>query len=90
MSSKANQQSKYPQDFLLNPGWNALTSQQPFWKSKQPTLNIPAGSQVHVGHEKLIEGGWQKRPLEDVSQSELSEGNLGLTLHQSKSVGLGI
>ncbi|MBW0548102.1 hypothetical protein O181_087817 [Austropuccinia psidii MF-1] len=35
ISSKAN-----PQDFLLNPGWNSVASQEPFGQSKQPTLNI--------------------------------------------------
>ncbi|MBW0542931.1 hypothetical protein O181_082646 [Austropuccinia psidii MF-1] len=46
ISSKANPQSKFPREFLLNPGQN------PFGLSKQPTLNIPSGSQVHVGDEK--------------------------------------
>ncbi|MBW0510529.1 hypothetical protein O181_050244, partial [Austropuccinia psidii MF-1] len=82
ISSKANTQSKYPQDFLLNTGWNPFASQEPFGQSKQPTLNIPPGSQVHVGHEKLVDGGQQKRPLENFSQSGLSEGNPELTLHQ--------
>ncbi|MBW0467068.1 hypothetical protein O181_006783 [Austropuccinia psidii MF-1] len=57
-SSKANPQSKYSQDFLLNPGWNPVTSQEPFGQSKQPNLNIPSGSQVHVCHEKLVDDGW--------------------------------
>ncbi|MBW0538888.1 hypothetical protein O181_078603 [Austropuccinia psidii MF-1] len=82
ISSKAN-----PQHFLLNPGNNPMVSQEPFGQSKQPTLNIPSGSQVHVGYEKLVDGGWQKRPLENVSQSGLSEGNPGLTLHQKKVTG---
>ncbi|MBW0501265.1 hypothetical protein O181_040980 [Austropuccinia psidii MF-1] len=86
ISSKANTQSKYPQDFLLNPGQNPFTSQEPFGQSKQLTLNIPSGSQVHVGHEKLVDGGQQKIPLENVSQSGFSEGNLELTLHQSDEV----
>ncbi|MBW0465133.1 hypothetical protein O181_004848 [Austropuccinia psidii MF-1] len=51
ISSKAN-----PGDFLLNPGWNPVASQEPFGKSKQPTLNIPSGSHVHVGLEKLVHG----------------------------------
>ncbi|MBW0520695.1 hypothetical protein O181_060410 [Austropuccinia psidii MF-1] len=50
ISSKANPQSKFPQDFLLNPGRNPVASQEPFGKSKQPTLKIPTGSQLHVGH----------------------------------------
>ncbi|MBW0526461.1 hypothetical protein O181_066176 [Austropuccinia psidii MF-1] len=83
ISSKANPQSKYPQDFLLNPGWNPVASQEPFLQSKHLTLNILSGSQVHVGHENLVDGGWQKRPMENVSQSVLSEGNSGLILHQS-------
>ncbi|MBW0537058.1 hypothetical protein O181_076773 [Austropuccinia psidii MF-1] len=41
ISSKANPQSKFPRDFLLNPGWNPVVSQEPFGRSKQPTLNIP-------------------------------------------------
>ncbi|MBW0471867.1 hypothetical protein O181_011582 [Austropuccinia psidii MF-1] len=34
ISSKANTQSKYPQEFLLNTGWNPVMSQEPFGKSK--------------------------------------------------------
>ncbi|MBW0501530.1 hypothetical protein O181_041245 [Austropuccinia psidii MF-1] len=83
ISSKANPQSKFPCSFLLNPGWNLVGSQEPFGQSKQPTLKIPSGSQVHVGHEKQVDGGWQKRPLENVTQSGRLEGNPGLTLHQS-------
>ncbi|MBW0514865.1 hypothetical protein O181_054580 [Austropuccinia psidii MF-1] len=30
ISSKANPQLKYPQDFFINPGLNPVTSQQPF------------------------------------------------------------
>ncbi|MBW0515810.1 hypothetical protein O181_055525 [Austropuccinia psidii MF-1] len=85
ISSNAN-----PQDFLLTPCWNPVTSQEPFGKCKQPTLKIPTGSQVHVGHEKPFKGGRQKRPLENVSWSVLSEGNAGLALHQSKSFGFQI
>ncbi|MBW0501948.1 hypothetical protein O181_041663 [Austropuccinia psidii MF-1] len=85
ISSKANPQSKFPREFLLNPGWNPVTSKDPFGQSKQPTLNIPSGSQVHVGNEKRVDGGRQKRPLENVTQSGLLEGNPGLMLHQSKS-----
>ncbi|MBW0520015.1 hypothetical protein O181_059730 [Austropuccinia psidii MF-1] len=40
----------FPHDFLLNPGWNPVAYQEPFGRSKQPTLNIPSGSQVHVGN----------------------------------------
>ncbi|MBW0545688.1 hypothetical protein O181_085403 [Austropuccinia psidii MF-1] len=83
ISLTANSQSKYPQDFLLIPGRTPVMSQEPFGKSKQPTLNIPSGSQVYMGHEKPVDGGWQTRPLENVSWSELSEGILGLTLHQN-------
>ncbi|MBW0501183.1 hypothetical protein O181_040898 [Austropuccinia psidii MF-1] len=64
ISSKAN-----PQHFLLNHGWNPVVSQEPFGQSKKPTLNIPSGSHIHVGHEKLVDGGRQKRPLENVSRS---------------------
>ncbi|MBW0484664.1 hypothetical protein O181_024379 [Austropuccinia psidii MF-1] len=53
ISSKANPQSKFPSDFLLNPGLNPVVSQDPFEKSEHPTLNIPSGSQVHVGCEKI-------------------------------------
>ncbi|MBW0474121.1 hypothetical protein O181_013836 [Austropuccinia psidii MF-1] len=68
ISSKANPQSKFPRDFL-NPGWNPVTSQEPFGQSKQTTLNIPSGSQVHVGYEKRVDGGKQKRLLENATCS---------------------
>ncbi|MBW0513680.1 hypothetical protein O181_053395 [Austropuccinia psidii MF-1] len=71
ISSKANPQSKFPFDFLLNPGQNPVVSQEPFGNSKQPFLNIPSGSQVHVDNEKWVDGGQQKRPLENVTQSGL-------------------
>ncbi|MBW0475052.1 hypothetical protein O181_014767 [Austropuccinia psidii MF-1] len=60
ISSKANPQSKFPREFLLNPGRNLVASQEPFAKSKQPTLKIPTGSQLHVGHENLLDGGRKK------------------------------
>ncbi|MBW0546741.1 hypothetical protein O181_086456 [Austropuccinia psidii MF-1] len=85
ISSKANPQSKFPREFLLDPGWNPVAFQNPFGQSKQPTLNIPSGSQVHVGDEKRVDGGRKKRPLENVTRTGLLEGNPGLTLHQSKS-----
>ncbi|MBW0554826.1 hypothetical protein O181_094541 [Austropuccinia psidii MF-1] len=56
ISSNANPQSKFPCEFLLNPGQNPVASQDPFGRSKQPTLNIPSGSQVHVGNEKQVDG----------------------------------
>ncbi|MBW0476325.1 hypothetical protein O181_016040 [Austropuccinia psidii MF-1] len=87
ISSKANPQSKFPQDFLLTPGWNLVESQEPFGKSKKPTLKIPTGSQLHVGHGKQVDGGRQKRQLGNATQSGLLVGNPGLTLHQSKSFG---
>ncbi|MBW0575975.1 hypothetical protein O181_115690 [Austropuccinia psidii MF-1] len=52
ISSKANPQSKFPRELLLNPGQNPVESQDPFGQSKQPTLNIPSGSQAHV-----VDGG---------------------------------
>ncbi|MBW0573377.1 hypothetical protein O181_113092 [Austropuccinia psidii MF-1] len=55
ISSNANPQSKFPCELLLNPGRNAVASQGPFGQSKQPTLNIPSGSQVHVGNEKRVD-----------------------------------
>ncbi|MBW0467313.1 hypothetical protein O181_007028 [Austropuccinia psidii MF-1] len=58
--SKANPQSKFPHDFLLNPGRNPVASQEPFGLSKQPTLNIPSGSQAHVGNDKWVDGGDKK------------------------------
>ncbi|MBW0551570.1 hypothetical protein O181_091285 [Austropuccinia psidii MF-1] len=64
-----------------------MASQEPFGKSKQPTLKIPTGSQLYVEHEKQVDGGWKKRPSENVTQSGLLEGNLGLKLNQSKSFG---
>ncbi|MBW0506205.1 hypothetical protein O181_045920 [Austropuccinia psidii MF-1] len=57
ISSKANPQLKFPPDFLLNPGQNPVASQDPFGQSKQPTLNIPSGSQLLVGDEKRV---WRK------------------------------
>ncbi|MBW0576436.1 hypothetical protein O181_116151 [Austropuccinia psidii MF-1] len=41
-SSKANPQSKFPREILLNSGQNQVASQDPFGKSKQPTLIIPS------------------------------------------------
>ncbi|MBW0489144.1 hypothetical protein O181_028859 [Austropuccinia psidii MF-1] len=46
ISSKANPQLKFPREFLLHPGRNPVASQDPFGQSKQPTLNIPSGSQI--------------------------------------------
>ncbi|MBW0471506.1 hypothetical protein O181_011221 [Austropuccinia psidii MF-1] len=57
ISSKANEQAKLPCDFLLNPGQNPMESQETFEKHKQPSLNIPSGSQAHVCHEKRVDGG---------------------------------
>ncbi|MBW0560251.1 hypothetical protein O181_099966 [Austropuccinia psidii MF-1] len=54
ISSKANPQSKFSREFLLNPSQNPVASQNPFGQSRQPTLNIPSGSQVHVGNEKWV------------------------------------
>ncbi|MBW0519750.1 hypothetical protein O181_059465 [Austropuccinia psidii MF-1] len=67
ISSKDNPQSKFPHDFLLNPGQNAVGSQEPFGQSKEPNLNSPSGSRVHVGHEKKVDGGKQKMTLENVA-----------------------
>ncbi|MBW0501644.1 hypothetical protein O181_041359 [Austropuccinia psidii MF-1] len=78
ISTKANPQSKFPHDFLLNTGRNPVMSQEPFGQNKQPTLNIQSGYQVDVGNEKRVDVGKQKRPLENVTQSGLSEGNLGV------------
>ncbi|MBW0501927.1 hypothetical protein O181_041642 [Austropuccinia psidii MF-1] len=55
ISSKANPQSKFPFDFLLNPFHNQVGSEKPFGKSKQPTLKIPSASHVHVGHEEQVD-----------------------------------
>ncbi|MBW0556900.1 hypothetical protein O181_096615 [Austropuccinia psidii MF-1] len=60
ISSKANAQYKFPPEFLLIPGRNPVASQDPFGQSKQPTLNILSGSQVHVGNEKQVDAGRQK------------------------------
>ncbi|MBW0520550.1 hypothetical protein O181_060265 [Austropuccinia psidii MF-1] len=57
ISSKANPQSQFPCDFLLNPGPNPVVSQEPFGQNKQPNLNIPSGSQVNLGYEKWVDGG---------------------------------
>ncbi|MBW0550837.1 hypothetical protein O181_090552 [Austropuccinia psidii MF-1] len=83
ISSKANPQSKFPCDFLLNPGPNPVVSQEPFVKSKQPTLNIPSVSQAHVGGEKPVDGGQQKIQLENFPWSGLLEENPRLILHQN-------
>ncbi|MBW0460558.1 hypothetical protein O181_000273 [Austropuccinia psidii MF-1] len=58
--SKAKTQSKFPPDFLLNPGWNPVKSPKPLGQSKQPYRNIPSGSQVHVGHEEGLMVGDKK------------------------------
>ncbi|MBW0484394.1 hypothetical protein O181_024109 [Austropuccinia psidii MF-1] len=71
ISSKANPQSKFPRDFLFNPGWKPVESQEPFGKSKEPFLNIPSTSQVHMGHKKQVDGARQKRPLENFTWSGL-------------------
>ncbi|MBW0524464.1 hypothetical protein O181_064179 [Austropuccinia psidii MF-1] len=81
-SSMANPQSKFPCEFPLNPGQNQVASQDPFGRSQQLSLNIPSGSHVHVGDEKRVDGGQQKRLLENVTQSGFLEGNPGLTLHK--------
>ncbi|MBW0499407.1 hypothetical protein O181_039122 [Austropuccinia psidii MF-1] len=49
---------------------------------------ILVGMQLHPRNRwgELVDGGQQKRPLENVSQSVLSEENPGLTLHQSDEV----
>ncbi|MBW0587015.1 hypothetical protein O181_126730 [Austropuccinia psidii MF-1] len=83
ISSNANPQSKFPCEFVLNPGWNPVTSHDPFGQSKQQTLNIPSGSQVNVGNKRRVDGGRQKRPLENVTWSGLLKGNPQLMLHQS-------
>ncbi|MBW0523337.1 hypothetical protein O181_063052 [Austropuccinia psidii MF-1] len=67
ISSKANPQSKFPRYFLLNPVHNQVGSEEHFGKSKQPTLKIPSGSHVHVGHEEKVDDGWKKRPLENAT-----------------------
>ncbi|MBW0514254.1 hypothetical protein O181_053969 [Austropuccinia psidii MF-1] len=83
ISSNAKPRSKFPCYFLVNPGQNCVESQEPLKKSKQPYLNIPSGSQAHVGHEKRDDGGQKKQPLENVTWSGLLEGNTGLTLWYS-------
>ncbi|MBW0541922.1 hypothetical protein O181_081637 [Austropuccinia psidii MF-1] len=52
ISSNTNPQSKFPCEFLLNPCWNPVASQDAFGRSTQPILNIQSGSQVHVGNQK--------------------------------------
>ncbi|MBW0494173.1 hypothetical protein O181_033888 [Austropuccinia psidii MF-1] len=64
ISSKAN-----PQYILLTPGRNPGEFQEPFGKIEKPTLKIPTGSQLHVGHEKQADGGQKKQPLKNVNQS---------------------
>ncbi|MBW0487253.1 hypothetical protein O181_026968 [Austropuccinia psidii MF-1] len=60
-----------------------FASEEPFGKSKQPALKIPTRSQYHVGHEKWVDGGRQKRPLENLALSGTLEGNPGLPLCQN-------
>ncbi|MBW0470580.1 hypothetical protein O181_010295 [Austropuccinia psidii MF-1] len=60
ISSKSHALSKFPYDFLLNPGWNPVVSQEPFGQSKQPMLIISSGFQVHVGNEKRVDGATKK------------------------------
>ncbi|MBW0460337.1 hypothetical protein O181_000052 [Austropuccinia psidii MF-1] len=60
ISLKANQQSNFPFEFLLNPCWNSVEYQELFGRSKQPLLNIPSGSQVHVGYEDWLMVGNKK------------------------------
>ncbi|MBW0515742.1 hypothetical protein O181_055457 [Austropuccinia psidii MF-1] len=76
ISSKANPQSKFPHEFFLNP----VEYQEPFRKSKKPSLNISSVSHVHEGYEKWVDGGKRKLPLENVTQSGLLGGNPGFTL----------
>ncbi|MBW0538551.1 hypothetical protein O181_078266 [Austropuccinia psidii MF-1] len=40
-----------------NTQMHEFMSQEPFGKNKRPTLNVPSGSQVHVGNEKWFDGG---------------------------------
>ncbi|MBW0468585.1 hypothetical protein O181_008300 [Austropuccinia psidii MF-1] len=57
ISSKAKTQSRFSYEFILNPGCNPVESQEPLGKHKQPSINIPSGFQVHVGHAKWVDGG---------------------------------
>ncbi|MBW0514884.1 hypothetical protein O181_054599 [Austropuccinia psidii MF-1] len=75
ISSKAYKQSNFPRDFLLNPCGNPVESQEPLGKSKKPSFNTPSGS--------WVDGGEEKRTLENVAQTDLLEGNPGLSLHQN-------
>ncbi|MBW0485496.1 hypothetical protein O181_025211 [Austropuccinia psidii MF-1] len=61
ISSKANPQSKFPLDFLLNPGLNPVVSQDPFGQSKQKTINILSGSQIW--HLKESDERFESLPL---------------------------
>ncbi|MBW0493181.1 hypothetical protein O181_032896 [Austropuccinia psidii MF-1] len=75
ISSKANKQSNFPCDFLLNPCGNPVESQEPLGKSKKPSFNTPSGS--------WVDGGKEKRTLENFAQTAFLEGNPGLSLHQN-------
>ncbi|MBW0472557.1 hypothetical protein O181_012272 [Austropuccinia psidii MF-1] len=55
ISSNLNTQLNFSHDFLLNPGGNPIELQDSFGKSQQPSLNIPSGSQAHVGYEKQVD-----------------------------------
>ncbi|MBW0520322.1 hypothetical protein O181_060037 [Austropuccinia psidii MF-1] len=57
ISSKANAQSNFPCNFLVNPGQNPIVSLEPFGLSEQPNLNIPSGFQAHVANNKWFDGG---------------------------------
>ncbi|MBW0514464.1 hypothetical protein O181_054179 [Austropuccinia psidii MF-1] len=90
ISLKANPRSKFPCEFLLNPGQNPVTSQEPFGQSKQPTLNIPSGSQVHVGHENLVDDmapkGKSSQSQEPIEDSDELYASLPL-IHKEKLTG---
>ncbi|MBW0478035.1 hypothetical protein O181_017750 [Austropuccinia psidii MF-1] len=63
ISSKANNQFKFACYFHLNPVQKPVESQEPLGQSKQPLLNIPSASQVHVGNEKRVDGLQQKNTI---------------------------
>ncbi|MBW0536006.1 hypothetical protein O181_075721 [Austropuccinia psidii MF-1] len=83
LSSKANHQLKFPREFLLNPGWNPIASQDPFDKVNSQTSIFHQDLRLMWAMKsRLMAGGekdhW-KMLLGVVFWSEIT----GLTLHQN-------
>ncbi|MBW0464306.1 hypothetical protein O181_004021 [Austropuccinia psidii MF-1] len=59
-SLQDNQHSTFLHYLLLNLGGNPVESQEPFGKSKQPSINIQLSSQAHVRYKKRLMVGKEK------------------------------